>query len=277
MSPMPDFPSPTEDDEVGDKLEKKPDKEITDDSPQQVNVVEIMESNNVTPVSEEGDSCSSKSERLSVSRSFSRDTSVDALAAGTLGPLIAAKPSEWGAPLPIFHGGCLCLPYLSLPYMDLLSDPSVIGYFIGTSNILFQQKRNLADVLIDVDSMQMDIVDVDLRRQIQLTTEDLRFFDFILRHVQNPKVDAEGSDKWIRDQFRGYVLALLKTTVQCVAGSKEVETFNGGFVNQFKRTNCYVDWLEANPEFEQRFGHMAPGHPFAGTMSVQDVKLKLAK
>lgn len=277
MSPMPEFPSPTREAEAEERDVKAAEEEEIQVGHETTSPV----SSNVTPVSEESGSCdsqASKSEaqRLQLLRGFSRETSVDTLAA-TLTPLCAVKASEWGAPLPIFNGGCLCLPYLSLPYMDLLTDPSVVGYFIGTSNILFQQKKNLADVLIDVDTMQIDILDPDLRRHIQLTTEDLRFFDFILRHVQFPKEGAEGSDRWIREQFQGYVLALLKTTVHCVAGSKEVDTFNGSFVNQFKRTNCYVDWLEANGDFEQRFTHIPPGHPFAGTMSVQDVKLKLAK
>lgn len=271
MSPMPDFPSPIElGVEVGQAFGEKGEEEEEKES-------------DTTPVSEESDSQgnsqnNSKSEAQKSIRGFSRETSVDTLAATLISPLCAVKASDWGAPMPIFQGGCLCLPYLSLPYMDLLTDPSVIGYFIGTSNILFQQKRNLADILIDTESMQMDILDdLDLRRQIQLTTEDLRFFDFILRHVQFPKEGAEGSDRWIREQFQGYMLALLKTTVQFAGGSKEVDMFNGHFVNQFKRTNCYVDWLEVNRDFEQRMAHIPAGHPFAGTMSVQDVKLKLAK
>lgn len=272
MSPMPDFPSPIE---LGVEVEKAFGEKGAEEE-------EGEESEDTTPVSsEESDSQgnsqnNSKSEAQKAARGFSRETSVDTLAA-TLMPLCAVKASDWGAPLPIFQGGCLCLPYLSLPYMDLLTDPSVIGYFIGTSNILFQQKRNLADILIDIESMQMDVLDLDLRRQIQLTTEDLRFFDFVLRHVQFPKEGAEGSDRWIREQFQGYVLALLKTTVQWPAGSREVDMFNGYFVNQFKRTNCYVDWQEVNADFEQRLAHIPAGHPFAGTMSVQDVKLKLAK
>lgn len=287
MSPMPDFPSNTENNKsltdfptpttVWEMSKETKSKESANTN----HILDTASNENYDDNSSVNDTHKSPSEGHK-SRGFSRDTSVDALAA-TLTPLCAVNAQEWGAPLPIFTGGCLCLPYLSLPYMDLLTDPSVIGYFIGTSNILFQQKRNLADLLVDVESMQMDVVDVELRRQIQLTTEDLRFFDHILRHVQYPKEEAEGSDRWIREQFQGYVLALLRTTVQSTTkteggvASKEVETFNSVFVNQFKRTNCYVDWREANMDFEQRFAHISAGHPFAGTMSVQDVKLKLAK
>lgn len=62
---------------------------------------------------------------------------------------------NWGGPLQIFRDGYLCLPYLSLPYMELLTDPGVKGYIIGASNVLFRQKRNLADILIDVDNLTM--------------------------------------------------------------------------------------------------------------------------
>lgn len=34
--------------------------------------------------------------------------------------------------------------------MDILTDPNVRGYVIGASNILFKQKKNLADVIVEV-------------------------------------------------------------------------------------------------------------------------------
>lgn len=122
---------------------------------------------------------------------------------------------QWNGPFPVFDDGYMCLPYLSLPYMDILSDPNVIGYIAGTSNILFQQKKQLADVLIDVETTTIDYNphDQDFKKQIQLTTEDLRFMDYILRNVQNPKEDAEGSEVWIRQQFKYYVIALLRTSL----------------------------------------------------------------
>jgi hypothetical protein len=46
--------------------------------------------------------------------------------------------------------GYLCHPYLSLPYLDLLSDVNVRGYLVGATNILFKQKHQLADVLVEV-------------------------------------------------------------------------------------------------------------------------------
>jgi hypothetical protein len=47
--------------------------------------------------------------------------------------------------------GYLCLPYLSLPYLDLLGDVNVRGYIVGATNVLFKQKKQLIDVLIEVN------------------------------------------------------------------------------------------------------------------------------
>lgn len=46
--------------------------------------------------------------------------------------------------------GYLCLPYLSLPYMDVLSDPNVRGYVVGATNVLFKQKKRIAEVFVEV-------------------------------------------------------------------------------------------------------------------------------
>lgn len=48
--------------------------------------------------------------------------------------------------------GYLCLPYLSLPYLDLLGDVNVRGYIVGATNVLFKQKKQLIDVLVEVSS-----------------------------------------------------------------------------------------------------------------------------
>ncbi|KAH8304715.1 hypothetical protein KR044_005895 [Drosophila immigrans] len=226
------------------------------------------------------------------SSSLTREASVDTLAckylqpifasmrlifsllAANLAALCAINPDEYRAPVSIFASGNLCLPYLSLPYMDLLSDPMVLSYIIGTSNVLFQQKRQLADVLVDIEAANLDAHDPELRRQLVLSTEDLRYMDYILKHVQTPKEDAEGSEYWIREQFQGYILALLRTAV--APDVKDNDHFNAQFMNAFKRTQCYQEWFDVRPEPEF-FDALPGGHPFAGTLSVADMKLKLAQ
>ncbi|XP_058818712.1 late secretory pathway protein AVL9 homolog [Topomyia yanbarensis] len=240
-------------DDVDSTKEAKPDSESAHESPTD----EVAGNQNVRPA-------------------LARETSVDTIASN-FASLCAIKPDEWAAPMKMFHEGNLCLPYISLPYMDLLTDPSVKGYIIGASNVLFQQKRHLADVMVDVEGTVIDVYDFELKRQIQLSTEDLRFADFIIRNVQNPKEDAEGSEVWIREQFYGYMVALLKSSV-CFDGAKEMEHFNVHYMMALKTSQCYQDWLirsggDTNPAFEG----LAVGHPFAGTLSVADMKLRIAQ
>lgn len=113
-------------------------------------------------------------------------------------------------PLNIFTGGNLCQPYLSLSYLDILTQPSVHGYLIGATNILFKQKKGVAEVVVDIPQDKYEIHDPELRRALQLTTEDLRFMDNVVKHVAEDKnsdvfldgVGWEGGDEWVRAQFR---------------------------------------------------------------------------
>lgn len=160
--------------------------------------------------------------------------------------------------------------------MDLLTDRSVLSYVVGTSNVLFQQKRHLSDVLVDIENGNFDTHDAELRRQLILSTEDLRFMDYLLRHVQSPKEDAEGSEYWIREQFQGYVLALLRTAVISDGSTKDFDHFNANFMHALKKTQCFQEWYDVRPEIDF-FEALPTGHPFAGTLSVADMKLKIAQ
>lgn len=127
---------------------------------------------------------------------------------------------QCGFPLQIFSHGYLCLPYLSLPYMDLLSDVNVRGYVVGATNVLFKQKRQLYDILVDIEMSRIECHDLELRKLLHLTTEDLRFADYVLKYVTDDKHDVfvdgvgwKGGDEWIRLQFRVYLLCLLRTSM----------------------------------------------------------------
>lgn len=273
MSPMPEFADENEDE--NDAVDQSLVDAVIDDedllNERKVSVClpdrSISVANNESKMS--SDNNSDKPQVLH------REISVDALA-NTLQTLTNIDPSDWNAPIPIFTNGTLCLPYLSLPYLDLLSDPSVNGFVIGTSNILFRQKRQLMDVFIDIEQTTIEAHDPELRRQISLSTEDLRFIDFILRNVQFPKEDAEGSEQWIRKQFQGYMLALLRTAVLAPDGSKDIEHFNSQFMNTWKQTDSYSSWLNSPASNEFNFEQVYGGHPFAGTLSMEDVKRRIA-
>ncbi|KAI4461492.1 late secretory pathway protein avl9-related [Holotrichia oblita] len=193
--------------------------------------------------------------------------------------LAQLKNNICGFPLQLFYQGYLCLPYLSLPYMDLLSDVNVRGYVVGATNVLFKQKRQLFDILVDIDVGRIECQDPELRKQLHLTTEDLRFADYIVKHVAEEKHDVfldgvgwEGGDEWIRMQFKIYLLCLLRTSI-LQDGSREFDHFNSSFMSAWKDTYNYKMWnsLESPGILE-----VNPGHPFSGQLSVSDMKLRLS-
>lgn len=161
-----------------------------------------------------------RDDKVGIQRDVSMDTIADTSAQSTMNTLTYINVENCGIPLSLFTKGYLCLPYLSLPYIDLLADVNVRGYVVGATNVLFKQKKQLADVLVEIDGTRIESQDPDLRRQLHLTTEDLRFADFIVKHVSEEKHDVfldgvgwEGGDEWIRAQFRVYLLCLLRTSL----------------------------------------------------------------
>ncbi|CAG9783824.1 unnamed protein product [Diatraea saccharalis] len=201
------------------------------------------------------------------SPTMARDMSVDGLYNLT-GQIDHA---ECGFPLPLFENGYLCLPYLSLQYLDLLSDSAVQGFVVGASNVLFKQKRQLFDVLVELNEMRIETADIALRRQLTLGTEDLRFADHVVRH------GSTQGDSWIRDQFSSYLIYLLRTSL-LPEGSREIDSYNAQFMAAFKTTPAYQQWLKnTNNGNIEAFTNLTPMHPFCGQLSVADMKLKLAQ
>ncbi|CAH2251059.1 late secretory pathway protein AVL9 homolog [Pararge aegeria] len=200
------------------------------------------------------------------SPTMARDMSVDGLYNLT-GQIDQA---ECGFPLPLFEDGYICLPYLSLQYLDLLSDPAVKGFVVGASNVLFKQKRQLFDVLVELNEMRIETADIGLRRQLVMGTEDLRFADHVVRHASSQ------GDAWIRDQFASYLIYLMRTSL-LPEGSREIESYNSQFMSAFKSTPAYEKWLkETNNADIEVFMNLIPMHPFCGQLSVADMKLKFA-
>ena len=114
--------------------------------------------------------------------------------------------------MPIFENNYLLLPFISLPYMDILTDKNNRGFIVGASNVLFKQKMQLADVIVDVQSLMIDSSNAELRKQLEMSIEDLRFLDYILKGLLNPKSsEGVGTDNWIREQFTSYFVSMLRT------------------------------------------------------------------
>jgi hypothetical protein len=66
-------------------------------------------------------------------------------------------------------------------------EPTNIGYTIGATNVLFKQ-RLYDDVDAFIDELDIDMHGNEaLKKQLQLTTADLRFIDFIVKNVNTAK------------------------------------------------------------------------------------------
>ncbi|MEQ2210318.1 hypothetical protein XENOCAPTIV_011731 [Xenoophorus captivus] len=83
-------------------------------------------------------------------------------------------------------------------------------------------------IFTKVDEARIQIQDPELRKILSLTTADLRFADYLVKHVTENRDDVfldgtgwEGGDEWIRAQFTLYLHSLLSSALQ--QGGKAVE------------------------------------------------------
>ncbi|ESO88012.1 hypothetical protein LOTGIDRAFT_206952 [Lottia gigantea] len=189
------------------------------------------------------------------------------------------KQDGYGFPLAIFTRGTVCHPYLSLQYHDILHDITIRGFLIGATNILFKQRRNLLDAIIEVNEGKIEIQDKELQKHLHLTTADLRFGEYIVKAVTEDSdkdnsfdnTEWEGGDEWIRGQFRLYILSMLATLLQ--DDNKLLEDFGTVFITAWKTTNNYRYW---NSTQHPLLSDIPVGHPFQGHMNMNDIKVRLA-
>ncbi|XP_061777295.1 LOW QUALITY PROTEIN: late secretory pathway protein AVL9 homolog [Nerophis ophidion] len=197
----------------------------------------------------------------------------------TQGLVSGLEEDQYGLPLAIFTKGYLCLPYMALQQHHLLLDVAVRGFVAGATNILFRQQRHLSDAVIEVEDAAVHIQDGELRKTLSLTTADLRFADYLLKHVTENRDDVfldgtgwEGGDEWIRAQFTLYIHALLASSLQ-QDNEKMLADYGAPFIAAWKVTHNYRLWhSNAHPAMAA----VTPGHPFQGQYSVADVKLRLS-
>jgi len=202
---------------------------------------------------------------------------------------VQMSPIEAGFPLALFKKGNLCHPYLSLHYLDLLADSRVKGFLIGTTNILFKQKKDLVDVIVEMQDGSIEILDGNLKKQVMLTTPDLRFAENIVRQVTMESggrnedtfmdgVGWEGGDEWIRSQFKYYLMCAMRTSLT-EEGNGIRDSFGSGFLSLWEETNNWKTWRDyVNSEERETPGIYAisPGHPCTGGISVSDVKIRFS-
>ncbi|XP_049912113.1 late secretory pathway protein AVL9 homolog [Epinephelus moara] len=189
------------------------------------------------------------------------------------------EEDQYGLPLPIFTKGYLCLPYMALQQHHLLSDVTVRGFVAGATNILFRQQRHLSDAIIEVEEAIINIQDPELRKILSLTTADLRFADYLVKHVTENRDDVfldgtgwEGGDEWIRAQFTLYLHSLLSSALQ-QDNERLLADYGAHFIAAWRITHNYRVWYSNK---HPAMAAITPGHPFQGQYSVADVKLRLS-
>ncbi|XP_008394642.1 late secretory pathway protein AVL9 homolog [Poecilia reticulata] len=189
------------------------------------------------------------------------------------------EEDQYGLPLPVFTKGYLCLPYMALQQHHLLSDVTVRGFVAGATNILFRQQRHLSDAIVEVEEARIQIQDPELRKILSLTTADLRFADYLVKHVTENRDDVfldgtgwEGGDEWIRAQFTLYLHSLLSSALQ-QDNERLLADYGVPFIGAWKNTHNFRVWFSNK---HPGMTAITPGHPFQGQYSVADVKLRLS-
>uniref|UniRef100_A0A8C3KVS2 AVL9 cell migration associated n=1 Tax=Chrysolophus pictus TaxID=9089 RepID=A0A8C3KVS2_CHRPC len=195
------------------------------------------------------------------------------------GLISGLEEDQYGMPLAIFTKGYLCLPYMALQQHHLLSDVTVRGFVAGATNILFRQQKHLSDAIVEIEDAHVQIHDPELRKILNPTTADLRFADYLVKHVTENRDDVfldgtgwEGGDEWIRAQFSAYLHALLASVLQ-PDNDKTLSDFGTAFVAAWKNTHNYRVW---NSNKHPALAEVHSSHPFQGQYSVSDVKLRLS-
>ena len=212
--------------------------------------------------------------------------------------------------------GSFFSPYAPLQHLDLLAAYETKSYVVGSTNsLLLQQKDRYADILINLDESSVTISSPSLRTALALSAADRRWIDFITQTVndtwdpENPgrpkNLGYAGSEEFLRLQFEEYILALLssaalRTHLQShpqpipsakKAGSEastELQTtstnsaqdptadFNPDFISDWTTTPNYQLFTQLTSE-AGIFDVIAPSHPTAGGLSVEDVQRRLAQ
>ncbi|KFP83771.1 PREDICTED: late secretory pathway protein AVL9 homolog, partial [Apaloderma vittatum] len=229
--------------------------------------------------SEQAENLSSKgmsSESLPITVQPQANTGHTVLVPGLISGL---QEDQYGMPLAIFTKGYLCLPYMALQQHHLLSDVTVRGFVAGATNILFRQQKHLSDAIVEIEDAHVQIHDPELRKILNPTTADLRFADYLVKHVTENRDDVfldgtgwEGGDEWIRAQFSAYLHALLAAVLQ-PDNEKTLSDFGTAFVAAWKNTHNYRVW---NSNKHPALAEVNSSHPFQGQYSVSDVKLRLS-
>ncbi|GAA5974744.1 hypothetical protein JCM11641_007249 [Rhodosporidiobolus odoratus] len=206
-----------------------------------------------------------------------------------------------GLPLDVFGQNSFFQPYLPLQQIDLLKAKT---FLVGTTNSIFQQQRDCKiDVVVNIDSATLEILNPSLTSLITLTAADRKWMDELVTLVDSSYVPSDpsrpasqgfiGSDDFLRGKFEEYVCSLLACVKfgeylrregkgergEMLLSAPELESynpasFNEAFLKAFKRTAACELW-DKNTD-EAIFDLVEPKHPMEGkTHLIEDVGIRL--
>ncbi|KAH3663901.1 hypothetical protein WICMUC_005891 [Wickerhamomyces mucosus] len=162
-----------------------------------------------------------------------------------------------GLPLQIFGEGGIFNPYSPLQQFDELQQQCRF-YLIGSSNaMLLNRKSQMADVLINIDTASVEILNQDLIQPLLLTSFDKKWINQLYQSViqsqnDNTNTNFLGNDDYIRWQFEDYLLGLLSTVKfdnlfsnqdhipnEYKEFENQLKNFNKDYIKAWKKTNNY--------------------------------------
>ncbi|GAA5839999.1 hypothetical protein JCM3766R1_000637 [Sporobolomyces carnicolor] len=206
-----------------------------------------------------------------------------------------------GLPLEIFGQGSFFQPYLPLQQIDMLAKSKT--YLVGTTNSIIQQQRDCnIDVVVNLDTSALQVLNQALVPLITLTPADRKWMDELVTTVDQSwnKDDPTrpeglgwiGSEDFLRGKFEEYVCSLLAcvkfgdflekghhSRPDMLLSAPELESynpssFNESFIKAFRHTRAFEIW-DRNTD-EVIFDLVEPKHPMEGkTNPFEDVGIRL--
>lgn len=118
-----------------------------------------------------------------------------------------------GLPLMVFGEGGMFSPYIPL---QQLGDLALARYYLvgSTNSLLLQQKKQHADVLVNMDDNTVEILNSSLKSPLSLSSYDKKWIDRVVQAVDTSSGNSaattfHGNEDYVRLQFEDYLMGLL--------------------------------------------------------------------
>lgn len=172
-----------------------------------------------------------------------------------------------GLPLQIFSEGGMFTGYVPLQQMNELKAPETKYFLVGSTNSLLLAPQNrVADIVVYIDSDNVEIINTSLNNVLSLSTSDKKWIDSIVQSVVDtwdpddpwrPKgLGFRGSEDFVRQQFEDYLMGLLSSVkydrfLSRISNSKQqislprevegnpIKLFNNNWVKEWRTSNNF--------------------------------------